>query len=423
MKFLLITYNDSDGVGQAVVNLNSTLNSLGHKSKIILLNKSCDSKNIFKIKRSFFKRIFFYFYEFLKKRYSDLFSFGNSTVNFKLVESYTDEADIIIIYTLHKFLSLDMLSKIFETKKIVYLRPLDMELATGGCHVNFFYENGEECKKYLNGCNNCPKLNNYNFFNISNKIFEKKKKFINKYKPTILLENKFTKNFYDDSPITKNGNNEVVYLTVRDKRKKLIKKEEARQMFQLGKNEKILLFGTYNLDAPHKGGRILGEILNFFVDYCNQNDSNLLNRYKVKLVTFGRKQNFNIKISKIFWSHLNEINSDLELNSLYRTADVFLSPSTGCNAPSTIREATVNDIPVIAFDNGEASETIVNDVNGFLIPRYNKIKFAKAIFDVIFNQNFREDNNWKNLLRTRYNSKTEAEMIINKASNDLKKLN
>ena len=50
MKFLLVTYNDSDGVGQTVVNLNTTLNNLGHQSKIILLSQSVNSKNIFKIK-------------------------------------------------------------------------------------------------------------------------------------------------------------------------------------------------------------------------------------------------------------------------------------------------------------------------------------------------------------------------------------
>ena len=81
MKFLLVAYNDSDGVGQTAVNLNTTLNNLGHKSKIVLLNQSIISKNIFKIKRSLLKRVLFYFFEFLKKRFTDLFSFGNSTIN------------------------------------------------------------------------------------------------------------------------------------------------------------------------------------------------------------------------------------------------------------------------------------------------------------------------------------------------------
>jgi glycosyltransferase involved in cell wall biosynthesis len=422
MKFLLVTYNDSDGVGQTVVNLNTTLNNLGHQSKIILLNKSVDSKSIFKIKRSFLKRTFYYFLEFLKTRYSDLFSFGNSTVDYKHIENHINDNDVIIFYTLHKFLSLDMLSKILSKKKIFYFRPLDMELATGGCHVNFIYKNGEECNKYLNGCNKCPKLNNLNFFNLSSKIFKKKKDFINKFKPTILLENKFTKNFYDRSPITKNAKNEVIYLPVRENRKNLIDKVLARKIFQLDNNERILLFGTYNLDAPHKGGRILGEILNLFVDYCNKKNKNLLKKNKVKLVTFGRKQSLNIKVPNIEWHHLNVIKGDKKLNAIYRAADLFLSPSTGCNAPSTIREAIVNNIPIIAFDNGEASEAIINNVNGFLISNYDKKKFAAAIFEILFNKNFQVEKKWNDLLKLRYSSKTEAGMIINKVSSDLRNI-
>tara|TARA_Y100000768_G_C23781194_1_gene588080 strand:- start:245 stop:823 length:579 start_codon:yes stop_codon:yes gene_type:complete len=192
-------------------------------------------------------------------------------------------------------------------------------------------------------------------------------------------------------------------------------------MFQLEEDEKVLLFGTYNFDAPHKGGRILNEILNLFVDYCNRKNSNILKKNKVKLVTFGRKQSFKLEVSQISWLHLNEIKSDIELNALYRSADVFLSPSTGCNAPSTIRESAVNNIPTIAFDNGEASEAIVNKVNGFLIPKFDKKKFAEAIFNTIFDQKLNDDKDWNSFLKLRYSSKTEAEMFINKALSDFKK--
>ena len=395
MKFLLVTYNDSDGVGQTVVNLNNNLNNLGHLSKIILLNKSTLEKNIIKIERDRIKRFIYFPFEFLKKRFFDLFSFGNSTVNLKKIEEHVNNSDIIIIFTLHKFLSLDTISKLFQKKKVIYFRPLDMELATGGCHVNF------------------------NFLNISNKIFKRKKAFFDRFKPTILLENKFTKTFYDRSPVTKNAKNEVVYLPVRENRKNPIKKSEARKLFNLRTKEKILLFGTYNLDAPHKGGRILEEILNLFVNHCNHIDMNLLKNNHVRIVTFGRKQGFKIGTPQIYWSHLNEIKGDVDLNSLYRSADIFLSPSTGCNAPSTIREATSNGIPVVAFNNGEASEAIKNNVNGYLIPNYKKDKFATAIFDILFRNNFYEDKKWQESLRSRYSSKLEAEMIIAKAQKDL----
>ena len=132
-----------------------------------------------------------------------------------------------------------------------------------------------------------------------------------------------------------------------------------------------------------------------------------------------RKQVFKIGTPQIYWSHLNEIKGDVDLNSLYRSADIFLSPSTGCNAPSTIREATSNCIPVIAFNNGEASEAIKNNVNGRLIPNYDKDKFATAIFDILFSKNFYKDKKWQELLNSRYSSKLEAESIITKAQKDL----
>jgi glycosyltransferase involved in cell wall biosynthesis len=139
-------------------------------------------------------------------------------------------------------------------------------------------------------------------------------------------------------------------------------------------------------------------------------------------VTFGRKQSLNIKVPNIEWHHLNVIKGDKKLNAIYRAADLFLSPSTGCNAPSTIREAIVNNIPIIAFDNGEASEAIINNVNGFLISNYDKKKFAAAIFEILFNKNFQVEKKWNDLLKLRYSSKTEAGMIINKVSSDLRNI-
>ena len=420
MKFLLVSYNDSDGVGQVVLNLNKELNKKGYESKMLVLNKTNNDRNLYKIPRSFPKRIFFYLLEFLKKRYEDLFSFGNSTISYKSIKDYIDKSDIIIIYTLHKFLNLKMLSKIMEQKKEVYLRPLDMELATGGCHVNFLFHNGQECQKYLSGCNFCPKLNKLNFFNISNLIYEKKKVFMEKYKPKIILENKFTRNFYQKSPITKYAKNDFIYLNTRESRKLKINKTDARKEFNFKNNEKILLFGTYNLNAPHKGGRLLEEILKLFVNYSLKQDKNFFNNEKLKLITFGRQQGVKINVPNIEWVHLKEIFDDKKLNALYRSADVFLSPSTGCNGPATIRESIVNDLPVVAFNYGEASETIINKINGYLAPNFNKQIFAELIYKVLRGKQLNDEKNLQHSLKLRYSTESEANTIINHSIKDIK---
>ena len=174
MKFLIIAYSDVDGVGQHVISLNKNLKRIGHESQTILLHKSENDESLTLVKRSIFKRLIFFFQEFLKKDFKRLFSFGNSTINFKDIKNYIEKSDIIIIYTLHKIISLKMLNKIFESRKIIYMRPLDMELAAGGCHVNTLPD-GSECQKFETDCKKCPLLNSLNIFDLSNNIFNKKK--------------------------------------------------------------------------------------------------------------------------------------------------------------------------------------------------------------------------------------------------------
>ena len=423
MNILLITNNDLDGVGQVAVNLNDILNKKGHNSKILLLNNFYKKKNVIIIKKHFFKRFFYFFLEFLKKRYREIFTFNNSTINFKSIKDYIYNADVIVIYTLHKFLDFEMLSKIYEAKKIIYFRPLDMELVTGGCHVNILDEKSKICLKFYTGCNNCPKLNKLNFFNISKKLFKKKKIFMNNFRPNILLENEFTKKIYNNSPITKNANNEVIYLSVKDNRIKFIKKNKARKVFNLKSSDKIILFGTFNLDAPHKGGRMIEEIIKMFISYSVKKKNKLFNLNNIKLITFGRKQNFQFKVPEIKWLHLGEIFEDQKLNSLYRAADVFLSPAVGDNGPATIRESILNNLPVIAFDDGEASETIINNVNGYLIKKNNKKLFAKKIYNALYNKNyFFLKNKANENLKFRYMQNTEANTLINKIYSDQKKI-
>jgi hypothetical protein len=57
-----------------------------------------------------------------------------------------------------------------------------------------------------------------------------------------------------------------------------------------------------------------------------------------------------------------------------------------------------------------------------LISNYDKKKFAAAIFEILFNKNFQVEKKWNDLLKLRYSSKTEAGMIINKVSSDLRNI-
>ena len=411
MKFLLLTNNDNDGIGQHAARLNDEFISLGHQSKTLVLHKTTKNKNIIKIQRSILKRIFYFPLNFLKKQSDKLFSFGFAGIGFNVIKSYIHKADIIIIYSFFNALSIDDIEKLLNTKKIIYFRALDMELASGGCHVNFDYL-GNECKKYEANCSTCPQLNFLNIFNLSKKIIFKKKKILEKYKPRVLVENTFTKNLYQKSFSCKNLNVQSIFLGINEKRSMFIKKHEARNKLKFNLADKIILFGTFNLDAKHKGGEKIQNFLEILSKKLNITE-------KVKLVTFGRKQTFNINVKNIQWLHLGVIRDDNKLNLLYRAADLMLSPSTGCNGPHMVNEAISNNLPVIAFEQGVAIDAILNNINGFKIKCFDEELFAKKIYDSLFNIKFDFNNEKNKKIKKLFTSNSEAKEIIKISNNDL----
>ena len=316
-----------------------------------------------------------------------------------------------MIYSFINFLSINNLEKILQSKKIIYFRPLDMELASGGCHVNFDNQ-GNECKKYQKNCSNCPQLNFLNLFDLSKQIVNKKKLILEKYNPKILVENNFTKKIYENSYSCKNLNIRSVFLGVNKNRINYFEKKQARSKLGLPLNEKILLYGSYNLDAKYKGGEIIKDLLKIF---CKKLES----KHKVNLVTFGRKNSFNVQVDKIQWIHLGQIDDDFKLNTLYRSADLMLSPSIGCNGPHMVVEAVYNDLPVIAFDQGVAMDAILNGVNGFKVKCFDKEMYAQKIYDSLYGFKFKFNSDSNVKLKNEFSSLNEAKKIVSISKSDL----
>ena len=277
LKIILVANNDFDGVGQHVYRINYLLKKKNIDSKILVLHKTKNNSDIIVLKRSFFLRIRSFLFNFVKKKFSNLFSFDLATVSFKVINNYIENTDVVIFFSLHKIITIKNLSKVLKKNKIIYFRPLDLELATGGCHTNFL-ENGNMCYNYKSGCLSCPQLNKFNFFRISNGIFNKKYKLFNNFKTRVFVENKFTKKIYDSSKIFKKNKTKVIYLGVNKTRTKKLKKQVARRNLKLGLKNKdiILLFVSFNLDAKYKGSEELLKSLSLL-------NNNPLFQEKIKL--------------------------------------------------------------------------------------------------------------------------------------------
>ncbi len=418
MKFLILTNNDSDGVGQTAINLSNNLKKLNHEAKVSLLHSKTNDQNIKIIERSIFLRIIGFLFNLLKikkinnfkKNFLELFWFGNTTINFYSIKKDIENSDVIIIFTFYKLISKKIFQEIMKYKKVILLRPLDIELATGGCHFN------GDCQNFINTCNKCPKLNFLNLFNITKKNLIAKKKIVDQYKPKVLVQNSYVMKIFQKSSIFKEAEMHIARLDVRKERKNFYKKDNAREILGLNKKDNIVLFGAFDLSAHHKGGHLLVEALKLLENKYLKSETIKESLQDIRILTMGKKNNFEIKSDIIKWTHLDLVNSDKKLNLLYRAADVLVCPSLQCFAPHIVSEAVENKLPVISFNVGVAQDDIKHGENGFLVPCYDTSEFAKYLYDILYDEKVR-----KNILFSikNYNSgriEDEATSIVNYSS-------
>ena len=411
MNFFLLANNDTDGIGQTLINLSSNLKKKNHNVKIGILHSKSKNNEVKLIKRKLTLRIISFLLNFLKikklitfkNNFNELFWFNNSTIDYSSIKKDLEESDVIIIFTFHKIISTKIFEQIMKSGKIIFLRPLDLELATGGCHFN------DDCHKFEENCNKCPKLNFLNFFNITKRNIEEKRRIVNTYNPKILVQNTFVEKIFLKSSVFKNSEKKIVRLDTRLERKNFYGKEKARNFFKFNKDENLILFGAFDLSSHLKGGHLLLKALKLLdLEIEKQNkDNQQLNT--IRLLTIGRKNNFNLNLQNIEWTHLGRIYSDKELNLLYRAVDLLVCPSLRCFAPHIVSEAVENNLPVVSFDVGVAQDDIINGKNGFLVPCYDVSIFSKKIFEILFDENFKHNMN-------KFNKKIELERNVDEAS-------
>jgi len=412
MQFLLISNNDSDGVGQHVVKLSKNLSENGIKNNFIMLHKQNKYNNFFLLKRSFYLRCKFFFLNLIKKKLNDLFSFENATVDDLQIEEWINKSDIIIVFDYHKIFSINYLEK-FLKKKIIYFRPLDIQLASGGCHNNYI-EFDNVCLKLNKNCENCPKL--WLFKNLPRTIKKNKKSFFKENKLKVFVENSITAKIYKNSKNFNNNSIKKLFLDINRQRQKFFSKKTSRDFFHFKKKEKIIVFGSLNLDTPHKGGFLLQNILKIFERFYSKSKFFGID---VRLVTFGNKRSFYFQSSLIAWSHLGVLKSDHSLNKLYRSADLLVCPSVYDNGPHMIAEAFLNRLPVVCFNQGIAIDLIFNGMNGFKVNKFDKLLFAKNIYKSLFLHKFNFNCVQLSQLKKKLLPGSEAKFFINEAKKDL----
>lgn len=246
----------------------------------------------------------------------------------------------------------------------------DEWLYTGCCHV----ANG--CEKYITQCNTCPELGSISKYDLSYFLHLRKKMIFKRANPNKIIIVGLSQwivgraqrsIMLNPFPIVHLPNCIDVLLF------KPINRELAREVLNLPKNKKIVLFGALNATSDNnKGFDLLREALNHF-----KLDNNVL---FIVLGAPGAIKDFGVNNEIRVLSHRHD-NESLVL--LYNASDVVVVPSRQENLSNTIMESMACGTPVAAFRTGGNEDMIEHLISGYLAKSFDSLDLYRGIQYVI----------------------------------------
>ncbi|MCK9607883.1 MAG: glycosyltransferase family 4 protein [Methylomonas sp.] len=239
----------------------------------------------------------------------------------------------------------------------------DMWSFTGGCHYD------QECAGYQEQCGNCPSLNSGKIKDLSRSVWQRKYRFFSKISNLNIIA--LSQWLADCAKLSSLFNSTSIFNLpnpIDTAQFSPFDKQQARVLFNLPKDKKLILFGVMGATSdPRKGFKELSDALQKF-------DST-----STELVVFGSgepkiQQGFKQKVH-----YLGCLHDDVSLRVLYSAADVVVVPSLQENLSNTIMESLACGTPVVGFNVGGNSDLIEHQKTGYLARLFDTVDFAKGI--------------------------------------------
>jgi glycosyltransferase involved in cell wall biosynthesis len=375
MKILIVsTYDKLGGASVAALRLHKALLDIRVDSQMIVQNKISDDYTILakknKISRGLNKMrptIDNLPVNFYKNRKQTLFS--PSWFPFSGIADLINEVNPDLVH-LH-WISGGMLriEDINKIKAPIVWTLHDCWPFTGGCHILF------DCSKYRKSCGSCPTLGSNDENDLSKKIFNRKKRVYNAQKKlTIVAVSKWIFEASKSSTLLKNKRHVIIPNPIDINIFKPLRKDIARDLWNLPNGKKLILFGAYNaINDLNKGFQELSNALKN------------LKSTEVELVVFGSSQpetQTNFEFQTHFLGHLHD---EISLAALYSAVDVMVVPSHQEAFGQTASESLACGTPVVAFGSSGLLDIVDHKINGYLAEPFKSIDLAFGIDWVLNN--------------------------------------
>jgi glycosyltransferase involved in cell wall biosynthesis len=360
MKVLHINLSDkTGGAAIAAARHNEAMRKIGIDSKLLVVNAQTKDPGVIQLPgRPLINEIRAatnnFISNYLVKRYVNFGKWSNASLGIHLSSNQDiREADIIILHWINGgMLSIKGVEEILKLGKEVIWFMHDMWPITGGCHYSM------ECDLFQTQCKKCPFLENTESGSptkdYAQKQFSEKIKRWSKYSNlSIVTPSKWLANKVAESRLFGKCKVNVFHNILDTSKYKIVDKTAAREILNLPKDKKLLLFGADFVKSTYKGFNNLKKALE------------LLKNEDIEIVVFGNTEE-TLLVPEIPTHYIGRVSDDISLVVLYNACDVFVTPSIADNFPNVLLEALSCGLPCVGFHVGGIPELISHKVTGYI---------------------------------------------------------
>lgn len=404
MKILIVNTSDnSGGAARAAYRLHKSLLAKGVESKMLVQTKCSDDHTIEVYSKSFFQKLiakvkpivdFFLLRPYINR---DKMLFSPSLFGFNDVvkEINASNPDVVHLHWINGgMIRIEDLSKI---KAPIVWTLHDNWPFTGGCHIMW------ECEKYKKNCGSCPRLGSHKEHDLSRKIFNRKQTTFAKLPNMVIVGlSKWLESCAKESSLFRN--HKIVNLPnpIDTNVFKPFDKRQARGLWDLPQNKKLILFGAMSATSDvNKGFKELTESLF------------LLNDLNIEFVIFGSSEPKEKQPFKVKTHYLGHLSDDVSLITLYSAVDIMVVPSMQEAFGQTASESMACGTPVVAFSHTGLLDIVEHKKTGYLAKPFERQDLAAGIEWVLNNPNYNElSENGRNKIVREFDSSVVANKYI-----------
>jgi Glycosyltransferase len=248
----------------------------------------------------------------------------------------------------------------------------DMWPFTGGEHID------EEQGHYLKQCGNSKVLNSHKEKDLSRKGWIRKNNTYQKLRAlTIISPSQWMYEEARKSSLLKEKAHYLLPNVLDTNIFKSLDKNNARKLWNLPQDKKIILFGSMNATSdPNKGYILLKKALS------------LLEIENTEIIIFGSSKPQKEELLRHKISYVGHLHDNVSLVSLYSAADVMIVPSKQEAFGQTVSEAMACGTPVVAFNTTGLKDIIDHKINGYLAEPFNSEDLKNGIEWILNNKNY-----------------------------------